>query len=63
MPSILDQLAHALGRRDEVPNIELAALIHKQKDLKSIKVLVELLSDKNSANATCEGVWQLKQLN
>lgn len=40
--SIIDQLAHSLGRRDEVPNILLAERIADQEDKIAIKELVDL---------------------
>lgn len=45
--SIIDQLAYSLGRRDEVPNQELAKIIAKKKDKKAVKELIENLSNKN----------------
>ncbi len=47
--SIIDQLAHALGRRDEVPNIMLAEIICANDDTKAIKELVTLLQHKSGA--------------
>jgi hypothetical protein len=47
--SILDQLAHSKGRRDEVPNIELAELICKRSDQAAIQELVSLLQHKTLA--------------
>lgn len=44
--SIVDQLSCSLGRRDEVPNIELAQKIASAKDETAVKELVALLADK-----------------
>lgn len=44
---VISQLASSLGRRDEVPNRELAAAIAKRKDKKAISELVGLLKGKN----------------
>lgn len=41
--SVIDQLAHALGRRDEQPNIALAESIAHSEDKIAINTLVELL--------------------
>ena len=46
--SIESQLAHALGRRDEVPNIALADLIVKKKQHEAVTELVTLLSHKTT---------------
>lgn len=45
--SIIDKLASSLGRRDEVPNQELAKKIAAKKDKKSVKELVEHLNNKS----------------
>jgi HEAT repeat protein len=45
--SILNKLASALDRRDEVPNQELAKQIAAKKDKDAVKELVENLSNKN----------------
>ncbi len=45
--SILNKLASALDRRDEVPNQELALQIIKTNDKKAVKELVENLSSKD----------------
>src|SRR3954467_15764863 len=45
--SIIDQLAVSLGRRDEVPNRELAERIASKGDKAAVKELVENLSNKN----------------
>ena len=49
MMSVLDRLAHSLGRRDEVPNQELARDLAAKKDGEEIHVIVENLwgKDKN----------------
>ncbi len=43
---VIAQLASSLGRRDEVPNQELAGKIVESKDKQAVKVLVELLKEK-----------------
>jgi hypothetical protein len=45
--SVIDKLACSLGRRDEVPNQELAQQILKSKDKKAVKELVENLGNKD----------------
>jgi hypothetical protein len=45
--SILPKLASSLGRRDEVPNDELAKQIAATGDKKAVQELVELLGSKN----------------
>ncbi len=42
-------LASSLGRKDELPNIELANMILKKNDPESINELIELISSKNKA--------------
>lgn len=46
---VQSKLASALGRRDELPNIDLAIQIVKKKDESAIKELVALLSHKSTA--------------
>lgn len=45
--SVLDKLACAVGRRDEVPNQELARALAKKPDAKAVRELVENLSNKS----------------
>lgn len=45
--SVLNKLASAIGRRDEVPNQELAKALAKKPDAKAVKELVENLTNKN----------------
>lgn len=47
--SALDKLSHSLGRRDEVPNVELARALAAKKDRKGIREIAENLwhKDKN----------------
>lgn len=45
--SITDKLAHSLGRRDEIPNKELANAIVQVNDSKAVKELIENLHHKN----------------
>jgi len=47
--SVLHQLATALGRRDEVPNQELARRIVRERDAAAVQELVENLWHKNKA--------------
>jgi hypothetical protein len=47
--SVLDQLATALGRRDEVPNQELAQRIVRERDAAAVKELLENLEHPNNA--------------
>ncbi len=47
--SIVDQLAHSLGRRDEQPNIDLAMKIARSGDVASVKELIGLMSQKKTA--------------
>ena len=43
---VIKQLAISLGRRDEVPNIDLAKKIVKSRDATAVKELVENLKNK-----------------
>jgi len=45
--SVIDKLAHSLGRKDEVPNQELAGAIARANDSKAIEELFENLHHKN----------------
>lgn len=45
--SVIDQLAHSLGRRDEVPNQELAWDLAARKDAKGIREIAENLWNKD----------------
>jgi hypothetical protein len=45
--SVIDRLAHALGRRDEVPNQELARDLATKKDKKGIREIAENLRNKD----------------
>jgi hypothetical protein len=45
--SVLDQLASSLGRRDEVPNQELAHALAAKKDKKAVRELAENLWNKD----------------
>jgi HEAT repeat protein len=47
--NIADQLANAIGRSDEAPNIALAEKIAKAGDKKAVKELIDLLDHKKSA--------------
>jgi hypothetical protein len=47
--SITDKLASSLGRRDTIPNKELAERITETNDKKAIQELVKLLNDKNKS--------------
>tara|TARA_B100001115_G_scaffold183293_1_gene181676 strand:- start:4126 stop:4749 length:624 start_codon:yes stop_codon:yes gene_type:complete len=47
--NVLEQLASALDRRDEVPNQELARKIASTKDSVAVKILVENLNHKDKA--------------
>lgn len=45
--SVISQLASSLGRKDEVPNQELAKKIVSKKDIKAVQELVENLGNKS----------------
>lgn len=45
--NVVENLACSLGRRDEVPNVELAQKVTAAKDTTAVKELVALLADKN----------------
>ena len=45
--TVIDKLASSLGRRDEIPNQELAKQIADTGDKKAVKELVENLASKN----------------
>jgi hypothetical protein len=63
--SVLNQLANALGRRDEVPNIELARKLAEKKDKVSIKELVNHISDKNKdiAGDCVKVIYEIAEIN
>ena len=46
--TVLNRLATALNRRDEVPNVELAKFIVRTKDLNAVNELVDNLSNKDT---------------
>jgi len=45
--SVLDKVATTLGRRDEVPNQELARIIVSKRDTAAVKELIDNLNNKN----------------
>ena len=45
--SVINRLAHSLGRRDEVPNQELARDLAAKKNIAAIKEIVENLANKD----------------
>jgi hypothetical protein len=47
--NVIDKLASSLGRRDEVPNQELAALVIKKNDAEAVKELVRILTEGSKA--------------
>jgi hypothetical protein len=47
--NVIDKLASSLGRRDEVPNQELAALIIERNDASAVKELVHILNEGSKA--------------
>jgi hypothetical protein len=63
--SVLDKLASALNRRDEVPNQELAKAIAKSNDKKAVKELIENLSNKSKGiqNDCIKVVYEIGVLN
>ena len=55
--SVLNRLAHSLGRRDEVPNQELARELATKKDKKAIREIAEnLLNKDKKIQADCLNV-------
>jgi hypothetical protein len=62
--SILNQLACAKGRRDEVPNQELAASLAKSKDKAAVRELVAAIThkDKNIASDSVKVVYEIANL-
>jgi hypothetical protein len=50
--SVLNQLASALGRRDEIPNIELARAIVEKNDLEEIAEIAAHLQNRDNAIAS-----------
>jgi hypothetical protein len=62
--STLDKLAHSLGRRDEVPNQELAHDLVTKKDKKGIREIAEHLWDKdvNIANVQADCIKVLYEV-
>lgn len=63
--SIINQLASSLGRRDEIPNIELAKQIADDKNNKAIKELVENLNHKSKdiQNDCIKVIYEIGALN
>jgi hypothetical protein len=59
--SVIDKLAHSLGRRDEVPNQELARDLAAKKDKKGIGEVAEHLWDKdvNIANDCIKVLYEI----
>ena len=59
--SVIDKLAHSLGRRDEVPNQELAHDLVTKKDKKGIREIAEHLWDKdvNIANDCIKVLYEI----
>lgn len=59
--SVLDQLASSLGRRDEVPNQELARRLAAAKDKKGIRELAENLwnKDKNIQSDCIKALYEI----
>ena len=59
--SALDKLAHSLGRRDEVPNQELARDLVTKKDKKGIREIAEHIWDKdvNIANDCIKVLYEI----
>ena len=45
--SVIGKLASSLGRRDEVPNQELAKQLVKKKDKAAVKELLDNMDNKN----------------
>jgi hypothetical protein len=66
--SVLDKLASALNRRDEVPNQEMARSIVRGRNAAAVKELVENLDHKNrairiSTKNRKRNVWQKSSRN
>jgi hypothetical protein len=63
--SVLSKLSFALGRRDEVPNQELAAIIAKKNDKKAVTELVFNLQNKNkNIQSDCiKALYEIGELN
>ena len=63
--TVLDRLATSLGRRDEVPNQELASEIVSSRNAKAVKELVENLSnkDQNIASDCIKVLYEIGERN
>lgn len=63
--SIINKLASALNRRDEVPNIELAKQIAVKKDSAAIQELINNLSNKNKniQNDCIKVLYEIGEIN
>jgi len=63
--SVLDELATALGRRDEVPNQELARKIVRERDGPAVQELVENLANKNKGiqNDCIKALYEIGKAN
>ena len=60
--TIINQLASSLGRRDEVPNQELAMKIVKKKDIAAIKELIENLDIKKLQNDCIKVLYEIGEI-
>lgn len=63
--SVLNKLASALGRRDEVPNQELAKQIAAKKDKAAVQELVDHLANKNKdiQHDCIKALYEIGELN
>lgn len=60
--SILDNLATSLGRRDEIPNIELARQIADTENILAIETIVGALSNKKLQNDCIKVLYEIGYL-
>jgi hypothetical protein len=63
--SVLDKLATALGRRDEVPNQELARRIVRERNAAAVQELVDNLANKNKGiqNDCIKALYEIGEAN
>ncbi len=60
--SVLSYLSHSLGRKDEIPNLELAKRIVVENNLEAIKCLIENLQTKTYQNNCIKVIYEIGEI-
>lgn len=60
--SVLDKLSSSLGRRDEVPNQELARELARKKDKKGIQEIVDALANRKLQNDCIKFLYEIGEI-